>query len=310
VIRGLWYFLRRRQNLLALGLLALYIGVAVFAPQLAPPDDPAHPATERYVGPRGDRVPRPPRPGVWLGTLPSQLDIYYSLVWGTRDALRFGLVAAGSTALIGVLIGAFSGYAGGLANGLAMRVADALLAFPILAAVAVIDRVLRTLPDPALTPGAPPHPLIVLVFEYGFTPLLIALILFSWVPYARLVNATVLGLKQADFVTAARAAGARPLRIVLRHLLPNVISPAIVLLARDVGGMVLLAATFTYIGLWGGSLWGEMLVIGRAWVIGPGGDLLAFWWVYLPATLALILFGVAWNLLGDGLNLWLNPRTR
>jgi peptide/nickel transport system permease protein len=84
----------------------------------------------------------------------------------------------------------------------------------------------------------------------------------------------------------------------------------IVLVARDVGGMVLLQATFTFIGLGGNSLWGMLLVRGRDWILGPGGNILTFWWVFMPATLALVLFGVGWNLLGDGLNEVLNPRTR
>jgi peptide/nickel transport system permease protein len=81
-----------------------------------------------------------------------------------------------------------------------------------------------------------------------------------------------------------------------------------VLAARDVGSMVILQATFTFIGLDGSSTWGNMLVMGRDWVLGPGGDIFAYWWVYIPATLVLVLFGVGWNLLGDGLSELLDPR--
>jgi peptide/nickel transport system permease protein len=144
----------------------------------------------------------------------------------------------------------------------------------------------------------------------GLDPVMIALILFSWMPYARVMNTIVLRLKQTEYIQAARALGAGHSAIIFRHLIPNAISPVIVLAARDVGGMVLLQATFTFIGLGGESLWGLLLVRGRDWIIGPGGNILAYWWVFLPATLALILFGVGWDLIGDGLNEVLNPRTR
>jgi len=115
-------------------------------------------------------------------------------------------------------------------------------------------------------------------------------------------------LRNVDYVQAARSAGAGGLRIIFRHLLPNAIAPAIVLVARDVGAMVLLGAAFTFIGVGGESPWGELAALGREYVIGSYGDPLQTWWVYLPVTLALILFGVGWNLLGDGLNDQLNPR--
>ena len=142
----------------------------------------------------------------------------------------------------------------------------------------------------------------------GVNPLVLAFILFSWMPYARLVNGVVLQVKQAEFLVAARAIGVRNFRMILRYVIPNSITPALVLAARDVGGMVLLQATFTFIGLGGGSLWGYLLDQGRNWIISPSGNLLAYWWVFVPATLALVLFGIGWNLLGDGLNDWLNPR--
>jgi len=123
------------------------------------------------------------------------------------------------------------------------------------------------------------------------------------------MNTVVLRIKQTQYIQASRALGAGHSTIIFRHLIPNSITPVLVLAARDVGGMVLLQATFTFIGLGGESLWGNLLVWGRDYIITPGG-LLTYWWVFLPATLALVLFGIGWNLLGDGLNDLLNPRTR
>jgi peptide/nickel transport system permease protein len=145
-------------------------------------------------------------------------------------------------------------------------------------------------------------------FLLSLDPVMLALIFFSWMPYARITNTTVMGIKRATYIEAAVALGASRRRIIFRHLIPNTISPVIVLATRDIGSMVLLLATFTFIGIGGRSEWGNLLAFGRNWVIGPGGNPLARWWVFLPATLALMLFGIGWNLLGDGLNDWLNPR--
>jgi peptide/nickel transport system permease protein len=137
---------------------------------------------------------------------------------------------------------------------------------------------------------------------------MLTLILFSWMPYVRIVNAEVTKLKQMAYVQAARSIGAGHLRLILRHLLPNATSSAIVLVGRDIGSMVILQAAFTFIGLGAGSPWGYLLAAGRDWIIGPGGGVVQYWWVYLPVTLALIFFGIGWNLLADGLNSALNPR--
>jgi peptide/nickel transport system permease protein len=237
------------------------------------------------------------------------------------------VAVAAFTALVGVLIGTTSAYFGGFFNNSVMRITDAFLAFPVIAGVVLIQQLasitlynagirfysggmagiitatgsFMELPDDL--------PLLLVVLQ-KIDPVMIAFILFSWMPYARIMNTMVLRIKQTEYVQAARALGAGHATIIFRHLIPNAIAPVIVLVARDVGGMVLLQATFTFIGLGGNSLWGMLLVRGRDWILGPGGNILTFWWVFMPATLALVLFGVGWNLLGDGLNEVLNPRTR
>jgi len=302
-VRNLRRFLSRRQNLLACAIVGFYILVAIIAPQLAPPDDADHPSPFKIVGKSYDKIPRPPSAATPLGTVPGQMDVYYTLVWGTRSALRFGLMVTLTTACLGVLIGAISGYYGGIVNGLVMRITDAFLTFPAIAGVWLLGQVMM----PAYSFGEPP-PLQRVLLDLKLSPVMLTLILLSWMPYARLINANVIQLKQAEYVQAARAVGARNVRIILRHLLPNALSPAIVLGARDVGGMVILESAFTFIGLGGSTEWGVLLVTSRDYVIGLGGDPLTYWWVFLPATLALVFFGIGWNLLGDGLNTLLNPR--
>jgi peptide/nickel transport system permease protein len=297
-------FLSRWQNLLALVIVAAYVLVAAAAPLLAPPEDPQAPSPFRVVGKSYDNIPRPPSEEALLGTAPGQLDIYHTLIWGTRSALRFGLTVALTTACVGVLLGAISGYLGGTFNGLVMRITDAFLTFPTIAAAWLFQQVMM----PANLFGDP-TPLQTTLQNLKLQPVMLTLILFSWMPYARLVNASVIQLKQMEYVQAAKALGARGSRIILRHLLPNVLSSAIVLAARDVGAMVILESAFTFIGLGGSTEWGVLLVAGRDYTIGLGGNPLTYWWTFLPATLALVFFGIGWNLLGDGLNTWLNPRT-
>jgi peptide/nickel transport system permease protein len=194
-----------------------------------------------------------------------------------------------------------------------MRITDAFLAFPIVVGVVLLQQLselsLRMSEITLMTPlqvAKESSPLLLMIQKLD--PVMLALILFSWMAYARLTNTQVLRVKQMDFVMAARSLGAGPGRLIFRHLIPNAISPAIVLAARDIGGMVLMLATLTFIGLSDRSEWGVMLAIGRRWVVGLGGNPLTYWWVFVPLTLALVLFGIGWNLLGDGLNDWMNPR--
>ena len=296
-MRSLGLFLSRGLNVVGLVIVCFFVAVAIAAPSLAPREDPDVASDFRRVGRTFDRVPHPPSEVARMGTLSGQIDVFFTVVWGTRSALRFGLLAAFGSATIGTLIGLVSGYLGGWVNKLVMGIVDAFLAFPAIAGLWLVQRVFFSADQGGAFTGLA-HFLSMTRAE----PLLVTLILFSWMPYARIINAGTLRLKQADYVQAARALGSGGTRILLRHLLPNSISPVIVLVARDIGGMVMLAAAFTFVGFSGGSSWGGLLALGRDWIIGPGGNPFTYWWTYLPATLALLLFGIGWNLLGDGLN--------
>ncbi|MBN2393396.1 MAG: ABC transporter permease [Anaerolineae bacterium] len=301
-------FLINWQSVLALCIIAGYVILAVSAPWIAPQDDPQNPTFLRRlpgVRPSALRIPRPPQPGAILGTTPGGWDIAYTLVWGVRPALRFGLITTLLTACTGVLIGAFSGYLEGAVGRLLMRVTDAFLTFPAIAGIYLFRYAfLVTSADVSLTFWQ------VAFQKLQIDPTMLALIIFSWMPYARIIHANFTTLKHTEYAMAAKVTGAPPLRIIFRHLLPNAIAPAIVLTTRDIGGMVLLEAAFTFIGLGSGLPWGTLLVSSRDWIIGPGGNPLIYWWVFVPATLILILFSIGWNLLGDGLNTALNPRRK
>jgi peptide/nickel transport system permease protein len=325
MLRWRSYF-RRRQNLVGLIIVAAFIAVAAAAPWLAPVDDPNFPSPFKSTGQFLDRQPRPPSSKNPLGTIPQiqmlprvgiapgqdaayQWDVLHTLIWGVRSALRFGLTVTFLTAFLGVLLGAVSGYLGGWSDRLLMRTTDAFLAFPSIAAVWLLEQAIFS---KLVSPFGLPVELNMwqqLLVDLEIDSVMVALILFSWMPYARLTNAMVVRLKRADYVIAAQAMGARGWRIIWHHLLPNAIGPAVVLAARDVGGMVITACAFIFIGIGGYVPWGIMLVSGRDYVIGLGGNPFAYWWTFVPISLALILFGIGWNLLGDGLNTLLNPRS-
>jgi peptide/nickel transport system permease protein len=296
-MRTLIRFLSSGPSLLGLTLVAVFLGVALAAPVLAPAEDAIDaPPGFRRVGRAVDMTPHPPSEDAPVGTLPGQFDVFYTLVWGTRSALGFGLTVALATAALGTVIGVLIGYAGGWAYRLGMMVVDAFLTFPALAGYVLIEHVVISLQ---------PRPDFIImqtvVEALGASPLLLTLIVFSWMPYARIISSSALRLKQVEYVEASRALGAGARRVVFQHILPNILAPSIVLAARDVGGMVILSAAFTFIQVGSSSPWGELIVRGRDWIIGPGGNPLTYWWTYLPATLALLFFGIGWNLLGDGL---------
>lgn len=331
-INSSWRFLSNWRNLIPVLMVSAFFLVAIFAPLIAPPADLTNPLPFKLVE-SIELVPLAPGPDIPLGTamyyvpgLTTTLlhyDVLHSLVWGTRDALRFGLAVALFSACLGILVGAISGYAGGVVHDVTMRITDAFLAFPIIAGVWLIQHVVFHYGRAGtwMTAMYPNVDAVVAPLEarqrflaaLGLSPVFVAIILFSWMPYARLINAGFLRLKNSEYIMAARTIGATHIRVIFRHLLPNAITPILVLLARDIGALVVLRAAFSFIGL-GGTIetglpeWDRLLLLGRTWVIGVGGNVLLYWWLYLPVTIALILFGVSWNLFGDRLNVLLNPR--
>jgi peptide/nickel transport system permease protein len=298
-------FSENGQNVVAILLIVLYIGIALAAPKLEPGQSGRITGVFRQIGRATDREPQPPSSALPLGTLPGGIDIAYTLVWGTRSALRIGLLVAFSALAIGSLVGGLSGYFGGAAGYLTMRLTDAFLAFPMVAGVVMFQLIQHP-----LTSYGPLTEVQQWLARANLDSVTITLVLFSWMPYARVISAGVRQLRSAAFVQASQALGASPARIMARHLLPNAISPAIVFAARDIGSAVVMVAAFTFVGLGGRSEWAQILVMGRGWIVGMGGNPLTYWWTYLPATLAIALFGLAWNLLGDGLQAQLVMGTR
>lgn len=279
----------RPMSLVGLVILVFFIVVAIAAPWLAPPWR----AHEPYRIPRDGwwAQPRPPSADHPFGTAEGQYDIYYGIIWGTRTAFRVGLIVTGVGCAIGMIIGSVAGFYGGFVDEILMRIADIFYTLPFLIAAMVVTVVLGR----------------------GLNKVMIAMILFSWMGYARVIRSEVLRIKEVDYTQAARALGAGTLRILLRHIIPNAIYPIFVLVSMNIGSMVLWASALSFLGLGsevGYADWGQMISFSRNWILGTQGNPLEFWYTVIYPGAAIVLFVLAWNLVGDTLRDILDPRLR
>ena len=288
-------------------IILIFALVASFAPFIAPSqgDSP-------YVLSSGSfsASPEPPSPAHPLGTLPGQYDVFYGLVWGAQVAFLVGFFTTLGRALAGILLGLLSGFFGGLLDAVLMRITDAFMAFPAMAAAAVMFATFGERPWLAV-PGAG-----TILGGRNELIIMLTLVLFGWMQYARLVRANTLAEREKEYAKAAISIGASRPRILFRHLLPNVTRGLFVLIASDIGAMVAIVAAFYFIGLAGGrgsvikTDWGQMLSISRDWIIGAPGNAFEYWYTYLPSSLAIVLFTFGWSLTGDGLRDLMDPRWR
>lgn len=235
-------------------------------------------------------IPRAPTAEHPFGITSGGYDIYYGVIWGTRTAFFVGILVVGAATIIGGIIGSLSGYFGGRLDTLFMRFTDTIFAFPSLVL--------------ALT--------LVAVLGRSLFNVMIGIAAVSWPIYARLLRGDVLQVKQQDYVESARALGSSSPRIIFRHVLPNAIVPLIIVASLDLGSVVVLAAALSFLGLGapiGYADWGQMLSFARNYLKGPPGDPLAYWFVSFFPGLAIFLFVLGWNLLGDAVRDALDPRS-
>jgi peptide/nickel transport system permease protein len=270
-------FRRNRLALIGLFVLALLYAITLLAPFLAPYDPIA----------TGDIVRTsylPPSAAHWFGTDRLGRDVLSRVLYGARISLSIGFVATAISVVVGTLLGALAGYAGGRTDALIMRFTDVVLAFPRL--ILLI--------------------LVVALFTPSITVIIIVLGLTQWPGTTRIVRGDVLSLREREFVQAARALGFGRARIILRHVIPNVMAPIIVTATLGVGNTIILEAGLNFLALgpppptptWGG-------------LVADGKDTLhQAWWVTTFPGLIIVTVVLAFNLVGDGLRDALDPRLR
>src|SRR5882762_2460763 len=256
-------------------LTVLLLLVALAAPLLAPFDPSVQDTSRRLERPSHQHL---------LGLDDLGRDVLSRIVWGARVSLRVGFSVGILASLIGVSLGAMAGYFGGWMDTLIMRVTDILLAFPgILVAIALVA-----------------------VLGPSLNNVVLALVVIGWVGYARLVRGQVLKVREMEYVTAAKAIGARSPRVIMRHVLPNVMNPMIVMATLGLAGVILSEAALSFLGLGvqpPTPSWGAMLTSGRRY-LGLANHL-AIW----PGV-AIMLAVMGLNFLGDGLIDALDPKYR
>ena len=267
-----------RRDRLAI-IAALVLVAAVLAALLAP----WLPLLDPDTVDTPNRLRPPLTPGHRLGTDEFGRDLLARLIWGARVSLLAGVATAAAAMAIGVTLGILGGFYTGWVETVVMRLTDILMAFPyILLAIAIVA-------------GLGP----------GLRNAMIAIAIVGFPIYTRLVRGVVLSLREREFVEAARALGANDPLILVRHILPHLLSPVIVAFSLDVGAKILATAGLSFLGL--GTQpptadWGSMLATGRQFVV------LSPHVVLLPG-LAIFVIVLALNLVGDALRDLLDPRT-
>ena len=257
-------------------ILAVVVLAAVFAPWLAPyPDDgtsATHPA-QSLLGPSGAH---------WMGTDLVGRDVLSRVLFGARTSLTIVLSVLAIAATVGVLLGVTAGYAGGLVRDIILRVTDIFLAFPALLLSLALAVVLHA----------------------GLGTAIIAIAVTWWPWYTRLTVSLASSIRSRGYVEAARCLGVSPVRLVVRHVLPNSLTPVLVQLSLDAGGVILTAAALSYLGLGAQeptSEWGLMVEQGQSLFTTD-------WWVVTFPGLAILLTAFGFNVLGEAVRSALDPR--
>ncbi len=300
--RAMERLVRKKIAVVCMVVLAIIYFAGIFAPLIAPYD---------YSEPHFTSIRKPPSWEFWAGTDFGGRDVLSRVLWGIQNTVIITLVSMVTGGLlIGITMGLMSGYFGAWIDALIMRVGELFAAFPDILFMIIIASALkprfieiaRRIEESTGIEG------IVRSGIVDYFVISLALVAFGWVGMARLVRGQVLSLKQTPFVEAARATGAGTPRVLLVHLLPNVISPVAVSVSAGMGAMIGAEIVLSWLGLGiqppRPSL-GQMLL--------QAGSISALrevpWMLIAPSAVALSLV-LAWNLLGDSLNDVLNPHTR
>ncbi|OQY48176.1 MAG: diguanylate cyclase [Anaerolineaceae bacterium 4572_78] len=292
--QGLWRLtierlFRQRSGIAGMIILGILVLIAIFAPFIAPYDP-----IEPLIGIENIKKREKPcihllgcsadKPQHIMGIDGNVRDLFSRVVYGTRVSLFIGFITIGFAVVVGVFLGTIAGYSGGWLEDVIMRTLDVMLAFPFLLLAIAITSVLGP----------------------GLTNAMLAIAIVSIPAYARVIRSSVLSVKEEEYVSAARAVGASPIRIVSQHILPNALPPLIVQGTLGIGTAILEAAALSFLGLGAQPPtpeWGAMLSAERAQLFS------APHLVFFPG-LAIMITVLGFNLLGDGLRDAMDPRLR
>ena len=251
----------------------LLFAVSLLAPVIAPYDPNAIDLKNILMPPGSSHL---------LGTDQLGRDILSRMIWGARISLKVGFVAVGIATLIGTILGTLSGYYGGIIDMLIMRAVDLMLCFPsfflILTVIAVLEPSIWNI-----------------MAVIGFT---------SWMGVARLIRAEILTIREREFIQAARSQGASDMRIIIRHIIPNAMTPVLVSATLGVAGAILTESALSFLGIGvqpPTPSWGNMLTAGK-------DNLEYAWWLSLFPGMAILITVLGYNLLGEGIRDALDPR--
>jgi peptide/nickel transport system permease protein len=267
-------FRRNHVAMLGVGLLLLWVLIAVLAPLIAPYDPVAQDLKQRLQGPSASH---------WFGVDGLGRDVFSRVLYGGRVSLPVAAVVAVVAAVFGTIYGGVAGFVGKWVDEAAMRFVDMVLAFPSLILAMAIAAAL----GPSIWNS------------------MLAMLLVWWPPYARVARAQALSLKSRDYVTAARSLGMSERRILMRHVLPNATAPLIVMTTMDFGNAIIITAALSFLGL--GAVpptpeWGSM--------VREGSELTKQWWISTFPGLAIFTVAMACNFIGDGLRDAIDPHMR
>jgi len=267
--------LRRGAAAAGLVVIAIVVTVALFAPWIAPYDP---------LAASWSAIRKAPSAAHWFGTDEIGRDVLSRVVWGTRASLLAGVVSVSISLLLGVPIGLAAGFIGGAVDALISRITDAFLACPFL----ILAIALAAFLGPSLTNA-------MIAIGVSATPI-----------FVRLTRAQVINVKVEDYIEAARAVGNPPLRIALRHVMPNIAAPLIVQATLAIAAAVIAEASLSFLGLGQqppAPSWGSMLNTAKNYVDNAA-------WMAIWPGLSIFLLVLSFNLLGDGLRDALDPRQR